>query len=511
MNNPFFISTFFLNNRHRFLQGSPLEERVFLLLKKLDFEAQDLVEECSWRPSINAEEKSVSNWKELLKINLLFFLAKKNSPSLSEKICSFENQPWNHSSQLLRLMLTVNQLLANQRVSDPEISLLDGGAALIQLKEFESWRALPYHPQHLELGIYLGLYGLLSRSKEVESTLCHLANWQLNALDSTGKPIKSLFAREDDAAEKDLSLLYYLFFLGVAKVTANSKFASVCQALQPELSRVLSECEGPIDPFYVLIEQFFGDFQLSELALDLPCQIYDTSTSLVGYRSKDATALCTLHGGHTGLGYLRFEDLEILNYGPQYYPLDDCRGFGIEGNFYSDHGIRKSIVEWNRTGFSLKGCVRFVDQPNFAVSQPGFFDKYRGIWIDVDQEYQKGRFKLGAKFLSLDGWENTSFSFFVRADFCELKDGSILKPQTLKRYEGKWIDFCFKTQLASIEISPSVKEGILKIIPLSGQKNFWEASFLVSYEMVPTQSHYQWTITNQISKIDEDQPIALKR
>ncbi len=101
-------------------------------------------------------------------------------------------------------------------------------------------------------------------------------------------------------------------------------------------------------------------------------------------------------GGTTGLGVLRLEDIEIVSYGPQYLPLEDCQGFGIEGNALTDQGMRRSLIEWRRQSFVLKGCTRLVDQPS---SSPFGIGRFRGIWLEVSQEFKRPHFFLKTTFL----------------------------------------------------------------------------------------------------------------
>lgn len=461
----------------------------------------ELIEGCVWKETMMCPEKTIENWKRLLVVNLLNHSFKTHDSQLTALVHAFESNPWNHSSQFFRLIVALNHQLANMPVPEVGVHLLESGAALIDFQEYRPWQSLPYHPFHLEFGIFLSALGLLSKRPEIENYVKRLAAWQLNTLDARGYPIAGLFVREKESNYFELLLLNYLLFRAAACLTIDSKLAAFAHFLGSHLKEVFDRQRPAIDPLWVLMEKLFDQpedrnkirfsvGQPSDFAL--PRQIYDTSTSLIGYRTDQSCALCTLHGGHTGLGYFRQKDVEIVNYGPQYYPLDDCRGFGIEGNHLSDHGIRQPIMEWNREGhFVLKGCVRLVDQP---AETPAQMDQFRGIWLEVVQEYKHSFLRIKTSFLGLEGWDSTGFCFFVKANRCRIGHHSTLLPGKLDRYDGDIMPIRLEGSEAALELVAQSRKGSMQIIPLCGGNNFWGANFLVAYLLDSQHRNYAWSI-----------------
>lgn len=527
--------------------SSPLEEAVKAYLKNQPFSIQEVIEDCRWSETMMSIEKAIDNWKELLAVNLLNYLSGNPVKEITAKICSFERQVWDQDSQYFRVLVALNHWLAKMAVPETGIHLLDNGAALIDLHEYSPLLAIPYIPYHLEFGIFLSLSLFLTKQEEGKGNLVRLAKWQLNTLDSNYRPLHALFVREREGDYLHNLRLYYLFFRGVALLTGEKEFECASQALYAIFKK-----EAPlfsVHPLWALIEKVFtapslyqplvenshfdsakapglsrskmgsyynispfpiaqprelsrspnGDFELEAgigkdvffPSFPLPEYIYDPSTSLVGYRSAGQHAICTLHGANTGLGCYRWEDIEIFNYGPQYLPLENCAGFGIEGNYLSDHGLRKPAIELKRNGFMLKGCARLVDEPSLSPFQIG---KFRGIWLEVVQEFKQPCLNLNASFLGLDGWEGTAFSFFVKAEKCQVGSISTLLPGTLERFEGKAHPLQLKGENGWVHLNISAFNGTLQIIPLEGKQNFWGANFLISYIMNPDQRHYQWEI-----------------
>jgi hypothetical protein len=451
--------------------------------------SKDIVEECSWQEPLLSEVKVIDNWKRLLAVNLLCDLAQLNPSEMAAKIRLFERHPWNQSSQYFRALVALNYAFAKMPVPEAGPILLESGAALIDLQEYCPWLSLPYTPYHYEFGIFLCLLALKTKRQDLQEVVLQLTYWQLHTLDVAGKPFSGLFAREKEGKTFQNLCTSYLLFRSASILKEETPFAAIAEALMKSIQESKEEEIENIHPLWPLIEKWLEQYRiLSNAPFSLPEHIYDPSTALVGYRSSSQHAVCTLHGGHTGLGVFRFGDIEIANYGPQYLPLGQCQGFGIEGNARSDQGIRHSLIEWRRHSFTLRGCARLVDQPSHSPFEIG---KFRGIWLEVTQEFIKPHFYLKTSFLGLDGWESVAFSFFVKAHCCRLQS-QCLFPRTLERYEGTVQMITFEGNESVLELRSLSFPGTMQVLPLAGGNNFWGADFLVAYLLSPQQRHYQW-------------------
>jgi hypothetical protein len=454
--------------------------------------SKDIVEECIWREPLLSEDKLIENWKQLLAMNILCTLAQSHQSEIAAKVRLFERHPWNQSSQYFRVLVALNHAFAKMPIPEVGPILLESGAALIDLKEYSPWLSLPFTPHHFEFGIFLSLLALMTKRQDLEEVVLRIAHWQLNTLDALGKPLTALFVREKDGKVLHHLSVSYLLFRCAAILSDETLYAGASEAaLKAIQQRVCQESEK-IYPLWPLIEKWLEPYQRSlNTSFSLPEHIYDPSAALVGYRTVGQHVMCTLHGAHTGLGFFRLGEIEIVNYGPQYLPLGECQGFGIEGNARTDQGMRRSTIEWKRHSFSVNGCTRLVDQPSHLPFEVG---KFRGIWLEVSQEFIKPHFYLKANFLGLDGWESVAFSFFVKAGLCKLQSQQSLFPRTLERYEGEVQAVTFKNQASVLELRSLSFQGRMQVIPLSGGNHFWGADFLVAYFLSPDQRHYQWHV-----------------
>lgn len=459
---------------------------------------QELIGEDEWQNVYKKSEGSILVWKKLLTVNLLNFLS-TSSHKLSQLVRQLELHPWNQSSQYFRVYVALNHFLTQLPIPEVGVHLLESGAALIDLKEYAPWFSMPYHPQHLEFGILLSLLASYLKRPDLEENVLRLATWQLNTLDSNYLPFPALYSSEKDNNYSEILILHYLLYRGVAFLTKKNQFAFLAQQLGKHVCERFESLKLKIDPLWVVLEQIFN-FSSSDASLfNLSNQIYDSSTSLIGYRSLQQSAICTLHGCHTGLGYMRDEDIEILNYGPQYFPLDNCKGFGIEGNHLSDHGIRQSFMESSQSEFRIKGCVRLVDQP---LGENAEKELFRGIWLEIAQEYKNHHLKIHTTLLGLDGWESVAFCFFVRVQKCVINSTRVFLPGKLDRYEGEIVPICLNGSHKELELSASSLEGTMQIIPLGGGNNFWGANFLIAYTLVSDQRSYDWFI-RPLAKLEQ--------
>ncbi|MBA3721934.1 MAG: hypothetical protein H0W88_05995 [Parachlamydiaceae bacterium] len=449
-----------------------------------------------WRIAFS-EVDIVKNWQSLLIVTLLRFHTKVESQAVLQKFHFLFNQPWNHESQYLKALVALNQCLLGLTPLDLGLKILEGGAIPIELQEYCPWQSLPYCPYHAELGVIVTLLGFLSGNTTLINDAKRMANWQLNTLDAHFSPLIGLFVQEKDGMVSQHLLWNYIFFYSISRLLGESSFEVIAQAQLKQLESLIEIKTFSISPLFPLIEKLIHDRsdKPTEETLKLPEHFFDPSTSLVGLRNEQQHAICTLHGGHTGLGCYRFQDVQIINYGPQYMPLEECQGFGIEGNYLSDQGLRKSTFEVGRQSFSMKGCVRFVDQP-LSVPQDNLFHfgKLRGIWLETEQQFKDLKLNIKTNFLGIQGWDSVAFSFFVKAQRCRI-DSTCLEPRTLNNYEGRVGSITLEGQKGNVLLTSSF-EGTMQIIPLGSDDNFWGADFIIAYLLDSSQSKYHWQISS---------------
>lgn len=450
---------------------------------------ENQVEDLSFKyDPLKTEEERIIEWKKLLSVNFLFYLAKTPPPSLlCDEIKELAKEEGGRGSHYLRALVGLNHALISLPFLEIGPHLLENGAALIELKEYSPWLSLPYRPHLTEFALYLFILGFFKQKEEFHSIVVQIATWQLNTLNGEGVPITGLFVREKDGGHLDHLCLTYLLFRAAGTLTKSHGFESIAECVMDQLQDVISSDFSRINPLYPLIERWIEQYPvMSEGSFNLKEEIHDASTALVGFRSLTQHAVCTLHGAHTGLGHLRQGTLEVVNFGPHYFPLAECDGYGIQGNALSDVGLRRSQIESSAQSFVLKGCTRLVDKPG---------EGFQGVWMDVVQEFKRPHFFLKTSFLGLDEQNELAFSFFIKADSCDVQGSKVLLPQTLDCYDGEANSLVFKGGKVELEFRSLHLGGKMQVIPLGGGNSFWGADFLVAYHITSPQTDYQWHLT----------------
>lgn len=152
-------------------------------------------------------------------------------------------------------------------------------------------------------------------------------------------------------------------------------------------------------------------------------------------------AALTLDGNGTSLGVIRADGFEIRALGPQNETL--C--FGIQG---------KGMAGWTRTA------------------------AYPEVWLEMKNEVKEESLRLDVRFVGIEPERPLFFAFYVKAGSCQI-ESSILKPKSLHRFQGEVRGASFDNR-CQIEASHPHK---IQVIPLAGERYFWDTDFLLSFEI----------------------------
>lgn len=167
----------------------------------------------------------------------------------------------------------------------------------------------------------------------------------------------------------------------------------------------------------------------------------------------------SLDGKEPSLGALFFDEIEIRALGPDSFP------------FGGPHfGIRPLFEHKNRFASS-----------SFSPE----------IWFEVDLKEKKESVELDLKWYGLSFSSPLYFSFFIKAERADIKELSILR-KTLHRYSGSYSSIVFSSLEESL-LFEAEGVGKMEIIPLSGDDFFWSCDYLVTLELISSQSKFLLT------------------
>jgi hypothetical protein len=163
------------------------------------------------------------------------------------------------------------------------------------------------------------------------------------------------------------------------------------------------------------------------------------------------SAALTLTGNGTSLGVIRFNEIEVRAMGPQAAGLS----FGIQG---------KGMDGWTRTR---------------ALNE---------VWLEMKPVLKEKELQLKFNFVGLKPQTPLFLALYMKAKSCEIGGKSYL-PKSLHRFNGETKDLSFEKKL-HIECDIPHKT---EIIPLAGEGCFWDAEFLVQFEISPNASQPTFT------------------
>jgi len=469
------------------LESRPLDFACFNSFETF-FENQD---------AIKTPFKFLSEGYQLLSLALIRILAENSSVDYEEwlqaKINNYvQTSTWTEF-QLLAILKAILANLADQPMVPHSPQLLKGGAAFLEWKGLWSWGKATHGPLHSDLGCLWGLFGYLSQDNTWIEAAKEVANWQLNTLNVDFLPIKSLFTLEENAVFPKILISNYLLFSMIAALTGDKHFKF---AANKQLEH-LNQCQNvKISDESLLMEVFLKRIEglVSEEEFALPPWISDQEVGLLGFRSPTETVMCVGKGGQTGLGYLNFAEIGIVNYGPQHLPLGDCQAFGIE-----ESTLETLVCQLNpsKNGFHLSSTARLtpkqVDLNSFVNFRNGIPSN---IWVDLKHTFtlDDKKLEVAANFFSLSEMQELAFVFFVTADCCYLEKGTVIYPKTFTHYRGIENTLIFKRGEKRLSIKAHAPLNV-EVIPLSGGENFWGADFLVAYPMNSISTSFEWKIS----------------
>ncbi|MBS4168521.1 hypothetical protein [Parachlamydia sp. AcF125] len=415
---------------------------------------------------------------------------------LQEKVEDFRQIKVWEEFQLVTALKAVLGALTGLPVTLPQPSQLKSGAAFLEWRGLWRWGKATHGRYHADLGFLWAILGYLKQESSLIEASHHLAKWHLNTLNADFFPIQSLFVLEENASLKQHLISNYLLFQAMALLKGDPHFGFIAARQLDYLKEVQPE-KLPDDLllFDMYLSQIGQGVSSQEVSLGDPW-IFDQEVGLIGYRSTERTILCAGNGGQTGLGYVKQSQVEIVNYGPQFFPLGDCQRFGIEGSRFQSN-LPAWKMNLTEKGFEIKSTLGLTPQQMDLQSLPNFRNGLSSqIWVDVEQAFviKENILSISASFMSLNEVQELAFVFFVSADCCQVEEGSIFYPKTFAHYRGNSASILLKKGDSHLLIKATAEQGHVEVIPLAGGDNFWGADFLIAYRVDSSQQTFCWDI-----------------
>jgi hypothetical protein len=195
------------------------------------------------------------------------------------------------------------------------------------------------------------------------------------------------------------------------------------------------------------------------------------------------------------MGSFRAGNVRILSYGPQWLPLGDCSGFGLEGGILS-RSIAPFHMHGDKDSFIQSHLVRLASVNPQLYTHANFRNgKPSEIWMKAKQEFNEKKLTIQTSFIGTQEEASFAFVFFIEGEKCQIGEKKELYPKTFSRYEGRAQPIVVSSNTSTIVLHAPLSESSMQVIPLSGGKNFWGADFLVAYTIDRLNHNYTWKLT----------------
>ncbi|MBF8262552.1 MAG: hypothetical protein HW387_217 [Parachlamydiales bacterium] len=211
-----------------------------------------------------------------------------------------------------------------------------------------------------------------------------------------------------------------------------------------------------------------GDFKdLEVCAFDSRSNGMDAHLGIARIATEPVDACLTISGWNTGLGVMRFHSVEIPSFGPHRFPLSDLNGFGI-----AQIGAHRAEIAADPELLSLNGWTRCYG--------------HKDIWMQVQARATIQGADVNVRWVGIEPQTSGPFFmvFYVKADSCQLEDGTQIQPRSMQKYEGTSQKIILN-QSVQIECSEMLN---MQVIPLAGSGCFWNSTFLVAFEFTSSQN-----------------------
>ncbi len=442
----------------------------------------------------------LDRWRDLLELNIIFLLQKRNkafSKVLIKRFRRLLSQNYWDEFQPQKALIALNaSILGINNYTTVKPIQLSQGSAPIEAGDHWNWANLPYLPLHAELGVLWALIGNFNHDAELLGAAERLAIWQCHTLDADALPHWSLFTQEKECNLCLLLTKQYLLFHTVALFCNNSEMEYLAKKQMQHLLSLSKDRPLTLSSLYVLLSTWVDTLASSESIQSKDCELKeyycDKENALVGYRSLDINLACTLKGSNTGMGSLKWGQVVIVNYGPQVSLLGDNQRFGIN-DFSRIKNNVKIVKDINR--FSISGINALIDNTSNRSLKGGFRNTFHTqAWLNSSQSFDGKSFLLKASFINPGKLHPIYFVYYIKSKNCITQDKKNIQTNSLNCYEGKAQPLTFESENNKVAISHNQPDIFMRVIPLSQDNSFWDANYLVAYEISFLSVVYEWKI-----------------
>ncbi|MBX9744731.1 MAG: hypothetical protein K2X08_05920 [Chlamydiales bacterium] len=206
----------------------------------------------------------------------------------------------------------------------------------------------------------------------------------------------------------------------------------------------------PVDPFFLALKEALCGHSCSFTPVE---HFYD---SAIGVWVNPSSSV-SLSGYGTSLATFRSHEVEICAFGPQFYPLTNIDLFGVQGIHQAQSMDDLHICGWTC-------CFGQKD-----------------VWLQTAVCLEHSQWQIDLRWAGLSPTKKTYIVFYVKAKSAHIAN-QVFFSKSLQRYTALAQSVYFNNRefmIASSDVRP------VELVPLAGQGCFWDADFLLAFEMNP--------------------------
>lgn len=334
-----------------------------------------------------------------------------------------------------------------------------------------------YFLEMLSLALVIGLY---TSSLPLLEQAVQMAFASLRLLNRHGKLPIGMFSRgSSQYLPSEMQMLYCTSLKTVDRMTRGDIPSTLFKGLSanntaikhPLVSHLIKALDC-LEPSYLIDQQ--------------PLDTHDLS--FVNLLDSHASCMIDCCGVQTALGFYETDGCEIAAFGFQHPPLGDLNSFGT----YRMEGLSKEdfFVECKDNTSIVKGWTRLLDAKSTKDNpSPGSIFAYLTI------KKCKKTLDIHAQLECTQLLNRYYWVFFVRAEAIQVKGYPRIEQKTLKKYFGKCRPLSIISSHKQLQIESDLSHE-MQVIPLEGEKAFWGADFLISYELTTCDQKAAWKLSD---------------
>ena len=474
--------------------------KVIFQKKKVDTSVPlSLMRECE-NLSIKKPQDFLVFCQKLLKFVLIFPFAclQRDTylPSIKNLFQKGIKEGYWSSFQLPKASIALSYYLMMGIYKTCEVVQLKGGGVLLESGNHISDGSVirPIESTYLAL-IWLYL-GWANQDERLLHAGLKLAQFCMNFCDKEGYVFQGLWTKE---SEYHSSTLYAALFLLCSAISCSSFNIATPVTQEVWAARLATESIEQIDLFIPLLAMKFKKLVEKKpfhhvVSSDFLLHDMDRSLGFLCYDYQTLRLACSACGVNTGLGVFHKKGVDIVTFGPHFYPLFDSNYFGIyRTSNGSEGGFQDIMMQREGKGCRLRGCSPLVSPLLSDLSEQNFSRMRLGMqWMFFDICVKQESIDIEIKLNKCMHEYPLAFVFFVAADRVVMKEEKVLLPRSLKRYQGKTTMLTFEKGEEKNIFFPNF-EGNMEVIPLEGKHHFWSASFLIAFPLTKALEAYSWS------------------